>query len=145
MSAAFHADRLLPSRVSDRLDQRVPVEPTDRRRLNSDAVRRLLEAESVQFVDPPLRELGAVLGDDLVGSCGGPGSSVPGLPELGAGFLVWVVGSPLGFVALDVVPDLSGPRAEGADVGSQFGDLTTGQIERVAVAGERGAEGPGRT
>ena len=123
-----------------RLDELVPVKPTDRRDVDGDTLPRLLEAESVQLVDPPLRELGAILGDDLVGSCRGPRSSVPGLPELGPGFLVRVVGSPLGFVALDVVPDLRGPGAEGADVRSQLGDLTTGQIERVAVAGERGAE-----
>ena len=140
MSAAFHADRLLPSRVSAVSTSCVPVEPTYRRGVDGDTLSWFLEAECVQLVDPTFRELGAVLGDDLVGPGGGPGAPVPCLLELGSGFLVRVVGSPLGFVALDVVPDLSGPGAEGADVGSQLGDLTTGQIERVAVAGERGAE-----
>jgi hypothetical protein len=94
------------------------------------------EPELVQLLDPPLLELGAVHGEDLVGSGLSPRSPVPGPPQCRAGLLVRVLAAPLGLVAVDVAGDLRCAGAEGADVRRQLDDLRGLGVEGVAVGGE---------
>ena len=120
---------------------RCPRHGPYRRRRNRPRNRWWSKPEGVQLLEPAAYEVGAVSRDDLVGTGLRPGTSVPRLLKPGARFLVGVVGAPLGLVALGVVPDLCGPRAERPDEGSELDNFSGGWVERVSVTSECGAEG----
>ena len=139
MSAAFHADRLAPSRVSTR----------------SAATSRLIRpiwrpgsvAGLVGGVKPRSRSSlfhaatrsAPLVGHDLVGSRVRPRASVPGTAQSRPGLLVGVLGSPCGFVPVDVAVDLCGALAEPAGVRRELLDLAV-VVEAVAARRERGPE-----
>jgi hypothetical protein len=97
------------------------------------------ESEVAQLVVPPSNERGSIFGHDLVGSGLGPRPAVPGPAQLRTGFLAGMLGTPRGFVAVDVARDLRRSTAEGTDVRRQLADVSV-LSERVAVSRERGSE-----
>ncbi len=128
----------------DGLDRGVAAERPRPRRVKENRKTRLrrwvVVAERAQLVVPPLHELGAVLGNDLVGPRFLPGPAVPRLTELWPRFLARMIGSPLGFVAVDVAADLRRPRAEPAGVRRQLADLTGLRVEGEPRGGKGGTE-----
>jgi hypothetical protein len=97
------------------------------------------EAEVAQLAVPRGDELGAAAGRDLVRPGVRPRASVPGAAQTRPGLLVRVLGSPVGFVSVDVAVDLCGALAEPAGVRRQLLNLAV-VVEGVATCRERGPE-----
>jgi hypothetical protein len=125
------------------VDDRVPVDPADRRtqfRLRVDGPGwgrgRGSEPQLTELVDPAPAELGVVDGDDLVGPGLGPGATVPGASQRRAGCLAGVLAAPLGLVVVGVAGDLRGTGAERSGVRRDLDDLAALRVEGVAVGRE---------
>ena len=143
MSAAFHADRFRAEPGEHEVGGDVAVDPADLQTRLGHAVNGWAgwwgEAEVAQLAVPRGDQVGAAAGHDLVGPRVRPCAAVPSTAQAWSGLLVGVLGTPCGFVSVDVAVDLCGALAEPGGVRRELTDLAV-LIEGVATCREGGPE-----